>query len=182
MSGMIRRTLVCFERTKYSKYVSITARFSTTATKGVNSLVPVERNVSVTERSATEEVKAEIDALKDADEILSSRYLTAPPPQYIQIDVDAPKVKPSDKLYVEDPRHLKSSDLGKYEKVGFSCYFGKCPEGVPQSMRKDFSLYDRNEREFGMMVRPQMLQLIRQMELFQKEQNPQTGDLHLNIK
>lgn len=68
-----------------------------------------------------------------------------------------------------------SKDLHKYEKIRMGRYFGKCPEGIPQAIRKDLALYRPGEKEFGIMVRPQALQIIRQLESFSTEKDPMTG-------
>lgn len=54
-------------------------------------------------------------------------------------------------------------------------YFGKCPEGIPHGMRKTLALFRPNEKEFGIMVRPQALQMIRQMETLANEKDSMTG-------
>lgn len=129
-------------------------------------ITPQKRRKALFTRDSS--IMLDSDANPDA---VSSAYLLRRPPQYIPIDEGQKLLGETEDIF-DTP---KTVACGKYEKLRSSAFFGKCTERVPNSLRKDFQLCTDVYNHFGLMLRPQTLQMICQLEAYSKQKDERTG-------
>lgn len=100
-----------------------------------------------------------------------SEFLLPTPPVFIPVDQGQKTLGESEKIF-QTPC---AAACGTYEKMHPPLFFGKNPERLPPSLRKDFHLCAEVYDHFGLMLRPQTLQLIRQLETYANQKDPCTG-------